>query len=357
MTDPYAPAPIADPMGQPGGSPFSPGTSLHLPGAGAAAAAPIEPEIKSTEGENPFQTMQREIFGGQGFVHNVLTNPLAPFEAAGAALSHVPLAWVPGGANDQFQYLGDWIKQNDPGKYSEWLATQTAADADKLGGGNMKADYNLRMAEYYDEFSKTSALGKNKYLALGSGSFGSLGGALSSAIQGWLGLPSQYVNERMAGAGLLGQGTERLQRIVDAYNADPSQLTNPAELKVGENLASGKWDEVHAVDYLISHGAGYSENPWANLAATMILDPTTWSPVVAGRVAKLGFEVTAIARSLREGGTIAEKSKQLAELRMALACVGDGDSGRCSGSRALCRTRWASTPRRVRPRAPRASSP
>lgn len=267
--------------------PTSPGTEAYKP---PTDAFDLLGRMLRGEVTAPESTAFKSITDATGtFLQNTMT-PIGGYKAAETIASRVPMAWLPGGADAEFEYIGEVTQKTDPETYLEWLKVKAAAEADVLGGGNLKADFNLETSIRYDEMNRSSVLGTNPRLMLGRGAIGSLGGAISNALQGWLGLPSQLVNKGAAATGFLGQGTDRLQRIVDAYNDDPDQLTNPAERRVGEMLSTGQWDEVHAVDYLIREGAGYSENPWVNLGATAVLDPTTWTPAVAGQVAKVGVK-------------------------------------------------------------------
>lgn len=283
----------------------SPPTSGGTPPALSTIPIPdVAPGVGQQEqvGPSPLQALGDFLKPGLDTLDkSLLAMPIGAYKGIEHVMSRVPLGWLPGGADDNFNQIGEWLKQNDPSSYANWQNVKATSDADFLFGGNMKADFNMEAMKKIDELSKSSQLGWGAELALGRGGVGSLGGAFANAVKGFLGAPSAMANEGAAATGLLGQGTDRLQRIVNAYNDDPSQLHNPAELKVAEMLTSGKWDEVHAVDYLIREGAGYSENPFVNMTATMILDPTTWTPMVAGKVAKLGEAGGLVARSLAAG--------------------------------------------------------
>src|SRR6185369_2814526 len=62
-----------------------------------------------------------DIVGGAGNVlHTVGKVGIAPIEAGAGALSRIPLGWLPGGADDAFNQIGEYAKTNDPVAYHHW---------------------------------------------------------------------------------------------------------------------------------------------------------------------------------------------------------------------------------------------
>jgi hypothetical protein len=271
---------------------------------------------------------------------------IKPFEIGGNALSHVPLGWLPGGADENFNMFGDYMKANDPEAYQTWLAVKANSDADFLGGGNMKADFNMRAAEFYDDQTKNGVLGSNPILGMGRAGVGSLGGGLSHAIQGWLGLAGGEAQGFLGHAGVfnpdrgtpttiqkaiadkqaVGQTTDAAEYAIkqfqsgafseqqaNDYLASSGQGSrvveslarierggeaNDVERKAAEAFKTGEWTEEHANDYIVSHGSSITRNPIGQIAGSVLTDPLTYATIGAGSIAKAGK----VGADVLEGG-------------------------------------------------------
>lgn len=287
-----------------------------------------------------------------------------PIEAGASGLSHIPLGWLPGGADENFNAIGDYMKANDPEAYQTWLAVKAASDADFLGGGNMKADFNIKAAQFYDDQTKEGFLGKNPLLAMGRAGVGSLGGALSNAIQGWLGLPATEAQRFLGDRGFFDPNRGGPTTLAAAMNAkrDVGQTSDEGEYAIAqvqsgkwteeqanqylategagnrsriqeamarydrgategelwkqgistdekfavEQVRSGAWSEDHANNYLISKGQSITRNPVGQTVGGIITDPLMYATIGAGSIAKAG----AIGKGILESGVQAETTYQ-----------------------------------------------
>jgi hypothetical protein len=146
-------------------------------------------------------------------VHNVFDwTTIKPVEIGATVLSHIPLGWVPGGADETFNEIGARLEQSDKNNpmnaelYGYWQKTKAMAEGDILGGGNIKADFNDEILRMYDDMQYDSTLGTtpDKYLA--GKTVGSLGGALAHFIEGWWGLASNQSQLLLGQAGMFDPG-------------------------------------------------------------------------------------------------------------------------------------------------------
>lgn len=266
------------------------------------------------------------------FVHGTGAVAVKPFEAATAGLARIPLGWLPGGADDTFNQFGEHMKVNDPEGYQTWLAVKAASDGDVLFGGNLKADFNMRAAEFYDDQTKEGFLGTNLEMSMGRTGIGSVGGALSHAIQGWLGIAGGEVQSALGGAGVfdpsgsvaaltvMGQRSnsedlayankqfeaglfsesERDAYIAENVGADRSRVVeslarlerghevSDTERQAAEAFKSGAWTEEHANDFIVRHGQSITRNVVGQILGSVVTDPLTYASIGAGSVSTAG---------------------------------------------------------------------
>jgi hypothetical protein len=306
-----------------------------------------------------------DVIGAGGNALHGAANDLVvkPIEAAATAVSHVPLGWLPGGADENFNSIGAWAEKSDRQVYEQWLLVNAAAGKDVLGGGNLKADFNMEVAKYLDDQQYSSSLGTTPELATGRETVGSLGGALTAAITGFLGLASNTAQRALGGAGIfdpatssatyeqqkdrflngggvqaLGVGDEQkaiFQQLADGKitedearqkveqiskggrnrideaisRIDLGLEVSPIEQQAVDAYRSGEWSLDHAQDFLVSHGQGATRNFVGQLGASVLTDPLTYATIGAGAVAKAGSVGTRIV------GESATASKALSAAR------------------------------------------
>jgi hypothetical protein len=280
-----------------------------------------------------------------------------PFEIVGTALSHVPLGWI-SGSDEKFEMIGSWAEKNSPEIYNYWQQTKAKAEADVLGGGNLKADFNIEVATLLDDQMYDSQLGTTPLKALGGEAVGSLGGALSNAIQGVLGVGSNQIQLLTGQAGWwdpgrntasfedqfgkwqavqngteyrsenthhsIGIGDEQsvvFQQWVDGKitedearaavakfsaggrtrleeamsRANMGLETSEVEQRAVAAYMTGAWSQQHAEEWIVSHGQGFTRNPVGQIAGTVATDPLTWASLGTGAVASAGAAGVRIA--------------------------------------------------------------
>lgn len=281
-----------------------------------------------------------------------------PVEAVATGLSHIPLGWLPGGADETFNQIGEQLKanQNDPyyyAMYQQWQQVNAVANADVLGGGNMKGDFNGQFMKAQDDRQKSSLLGTTPDFMIARSETGSVGGALSLAVQTFLGLTANTTQRALGGAGIFDPGTssatyeqqkerfangaagtfgigdearkafemlkagqiteDQARAIVERASkggrnrvqeaADRMDLgleVSDVEKQAVEAWRSGAWTEDHAQDYLVTHGSSITRNPVGQIAGSVVFDPLTWATIGAGSVAKAGK----VGMALKEAGVV-----------------------------------------------------
>ena len=309
-----------------------------------------------------------DIVGGVGNIgHTVGDWTVAkPLEVAGNVLSGIPLSAVPGGADDSFRDIGaklaDPNLQHDPfyaEAYHQWQLIKAASDADFFHGGNMKGDFNAEFLKAQDDRQHDSQLGWAPDFALGKAEVGSVGGALSLAIESFLGLAGggtqrvlgsagvfnpdwstasfedmlSYQTQKDAGheptlafghptdafdyayeqmkAGNMTQDAAKAyvekskneNRIQEATRRfESGQEVSDVEKKAVEAVKSGLWSEDHAMDYIVSHGQSVTRNLVGQIAGGLVTDPLTYATLGAGSVAKAGT----VGKTIMEAGGIAK---------------------------------------------------
>ena len=146
------------------------------------ALDPIQKLLRGVEntGHTLFGKENGPILSGVGDVIGAAGNAVGgaaelgvikPVELVAGGLARIPTSYLGGenSADNTFQRIGDYMKANDPAAYTNWLAVQTSANSDVLGGGNQKADFNMEAAKHYDAMTKEGSLGSNPMLSMGIG--------------------------------------------------------------------------------------------------------------------------------------------------------------------------------------------
>jgi hypothetical protein len=278
-----------------------------------------------------------------------------PIEAGASVLAHIPTSFIGGdnSADHTFDQIGAFMKANDPSAYQGWLAVKAKSDADILGGGNMKADFNMEAAKHYDKFTKDGSLGANPLLSMGISGTGSLGGVLSHFLQGAWGIGASNVQGFLGDAGVFDpdQGHEKNIQSAIASKAAVGQVSDVAEYAIkqfqsgafneqqandylakndqggrsriqetiarfqrgdetsaleqeaAQHVIDGTWSEKHANDYLIAGGQSITRNPVGQIVGGLVTDPTMLAMGGAGvlaKAAKIGTE------ALEVGGAAAK---------------------------------------------------
>lgn len=218
------------------------------------------------------QQLAGVIGAGGDLAHGILTVPeKIGVEVPATVISHIPLGWVPGGADDTFNQIGSKIKDNPAYSkvYDEWLKVNAAANGDVLGGGNLKGDFNAEFMKMQDDMQHDSILGSTPDLAIGSAGVGSVGGALVTVWNSFLGLSANTVQGALGHTAAFdpyysgGEGKTQIGHLLDAaqnpnkYAVSPGasttlnlQTMNDFERFAVQNVQSGKWTESQAQDWI-----------------------------------------------------------------------------------------------------------
>ena len=245
-------------------------------------------------------------------------------ELIGAIPSGIPTGWLPGGADEQFSQMGNWMKANDPASYKTWQTVNAAAGSGLLGqffgGGNLKSDFVRQWGTYYADRTKNGLGGIGALNpSLGWGPAGSLGGALADALN-LAAIPGLAVQRTIAGnrtpmtetptrSGMQVTGGDRVAQIMAKAQSNPADLTN-VEKAVVANVGDGSWTRDHALDFIVSHGEGLSDNGLLQMVGSVGTDPVTWATLGSAGLLKLG-EVGAAAEEAT-AGTSAARAVELA---------------------------------------------
>lgn len=160
-----------------------------------------------------FQPVRNAIGLAGEAVHAVGTiTTVRPIEIGATVLSSMPMGWATG-SDRTFEEIGKRLAANptpmNTELYATWQKTKAMADSDILGGGNLKADFNDEVLRMYDDMQYNSTLGTTPTLALGGKTVGSFGGALSHAIESFLGVASNQSQLLLGQAGVFDPGGDR----------------------------------------------------------------------------------------------------------------------------------------------------
>lgn len=325
-----------------------------------------------------------DIIGGAGNAVHGLGDLaiIKPIEGVATVASHVPLGWLPGGADESFTKIGTWAQSASPEIYAEWQKVNAAANGDVLGGGNLKADFNIEVAKMLDDSQHDSQFGSTPVeLQMGREGIGSLGGALSHAITGFLGLAGANAQRGLGGAGVFDPGgveasyaaalqdqqtvgnASELGNLViakvksgawtseqaDAFLATQQGTRNrvqesAARLDAGGEISdvekhaveawrSGGWSMDHAQDYIVQHGQSITRNPIGQALGSVVTDPLTFATIGAGSIAKagkIGTEIIEAGSALQKGSLaerVAAQATMLEKYQVAVATVQQSQLG------------------------------
>jgi hypothetical protein len=315
----------------------SPSPSVPPVGTTKQPKLPPPPPVSAPEGNGPLDQVGRALFGqGNGSLLGGIPilgaagralgpaavvqakATIAPFSAVADVAARLPLGWLPGGADEAFNRFGEQMKVSNPQGYHQWQIVKAAADGDVLNGGNLKADFNMEAADYYDTLVKEGQLGTSPTLAMGREGVGSFGGAVSHAIQGFLGIGAATVQRQLGEAGLFDPHKSGYNRVeeaaarLDAITAGLKPLSEAerqmpiadvpngaARLYAGETVSDveklavqkvrdGAWTMGHAEDYLVAHGQSITRNPVGQILAGTLMDPLLYATAGAGALSQAG---------------------------------------------------------------------
>lgn len=169
---------------------------------------------------------------------------------------------------------------------------QIAEDGGLLGTGFFNSHLTAMskaIQKYNDEEAKTPDLYGNLFRPSAS-----LADTFANLFGTFVGMPVRTSERLVAGAGRFGdEGLNQMEMIRAVGNgeavwtSDSPGLT-PVEQHAFDMTEKGEWTDAQALDYIASHGAGFSHNKALEIAASVALDPTILAGGFAGAVARLG---------------------------------------------------------------------
>ncbi len=215
----------------------------------------------------------------------------------------------------QFMVLGLWQKENDPQAFAEWESVlKRAQESTGVGthAGEFISEYLRTWGVAYNDMTPNGLEG---FLAempeLEYGGSGSFGQGLTSDLSSLILL--QRKAEKGASAfkeapgvalakALTGGDPNEVGGRLDEIRNMPEYERTDIESAVLQGLDSG-WSENHALNFLLTHGQGYSHDPGVQLALSLALDPLT--------VGSLGASSGAIAgaKSLQYANTLQSQTR------------------------------------------------
>jgi hypothetical protein len=203
----------------------------------------------------------------------------------------------------QFMVLGQWQKQNDPEAFANWQQAQTEANGNTMHAGEILSTYLKHYGVVYNDMTPTGVEGYFDVAPeLAYGSDGSFGQGLANgletimtgqrhverAVSEHIGSQSGLRNEQRLSGGRPELGS-RLDDLL-AREQKGLPMTDVEQLAL-DGLSKEDWTPAHAMNWLITHGQGYSSDPMSQLAASIVLDPTMWASVGAMLPGKIALRV------------------------------------------------------------------
>lgn len=126
-------------------------------------------------------------------------------------------------------------------------------------------------------------------------------GSITQSVLGAFGVLGQVVQRAYAGSEFRGPMPDDLQQAVQA----------------------GTMTREQAADQLVARGIGYTDNTWANIGLSVLLDPLTWLSLGVGGVAKGAAGVEKVASGLEAAGKLEKGGRLTAAMARAALEAGD----------------------------------
>lgn len=194
-------------------------------------------------------------------------------------------------------------------------------DQGLFGTGILSADDHL-MAKAIADFEKEK-IDSNTSLYGGLFVYSASIADTMTNLFGAMGAGTRVV-ERGAAGWTRASGMNQLEMIMAVgggqavWTQDDQHLTD-VEQVVYDNYKSGKWSPEVAMDYMASHGAGFSHDKRLQVLSEIFLDPLNAATFGAGALAKFGktgVELVNLLKNAREG-------LQAAKAELAVASLGE----------------------------------
>lgn len=294
--------------------------------AGGVAVSDVTGTLANLFGKLPSTTGLTDYNLGTDLTSNVnWKDPKYEASATGAVALMNDLVKENGQDNmaRQFFILGQWQQQNDPESFKLWQ--KSLADAQSTDAGHAAegiSNYLKAMGVMYNDMSPKGVEGlydvAPEMAYGGSGSFGQgLANDLSylmllqrKAERGaavLAGRGSGLVGDRFGDAASVqkyGDMGSRLNELLYLSDNDPKSLTDVEKIAV-DGMKENGWDSQHALNFLLSHGQGYSHDPGTELALGFALDPLFVASLGAAAPEKIAARIGMGVNTAQSGGRIA----------------------------------------------------
>lgn len=226
----------------------------------------------------------------------------------------------------QFMILGQWQQANDPESFANWQkALKEAQDSTGIGthAGEILSSYLKHYGAAYNDMTSTGVEGLLDVMPeMAYGSSGSFGQGLTNDLS-WLGLLQRKAERGAANVsgrpgGLLsterysGGHPEMGSRLDDLLGRPDDKLTEVEQI-AKQGLTDHGWTSMHALNFLITHGQGYSSDPGTQLAVGFALDPLFVAGTGAALPAKISARVAAYANTATSASRITRVYQEVAK--------------------------------------------
>lgn len=211
----------------------------------------------------------------------------------------------------------------------EKQAVEDAIAADPLHSIHLKHQFNVAQSQLKQETSPD--LTGDLFIPGGT-----LIDTLGQTINGFMRIGQRYVERGIAGMGrlqeiqdigagkVMPQEHDPIARWISSLfgnKNDTPLVLDPRENLVATNLASGKWSQAQALDFLAREGAGLSHDALTEIVGQVVTDPMVWASLGSAGVAKVGAAgVAAIGREAATG--VVEQTLKADILRFAGGAYG-----------------------------------
>lgn len=233
----------------------------------------------------------------------------------------------PGMSDEQYkaelQRQFDAIPADDPAKIEAMKAL--SEDKGILGTGVLDKHGHI-MSYAIRDYEKTRIDKTNLFAGMNTMP-GSVADTINVLWDG-LGASARLVQRGVAGMekpGSMGMNQLQVLQAVDegrvGFTTGNATL-NPVEQIAVDKVKSGEWTDGEALDFLSSHGAGYSHNQALQIAGEVALDPLNLATFGAGAVAKAGVTgARLLATTRRAESALAAAEEALTVAREARAAA------------------------------------
>ena len=198
----------------------------------------------------------------------------------------------------QFMLLGHWQQLHDPEAVKDWQAALAEANTHTDFGGGHAGDtinnYIRKWGTTYADMTPNGLSGLYDVMpemAFGTG--GSVGQSFSDSLSNLMILQRKaergFASIKGAPQALLAGTPENIGRIRDLRaEASRGHELSPIEKATLQGIDELGWSDMHALNFLLAHGQGYSADGPTQFALAIGLDPLNMASLGATEAATIG---------------------------------------------------------------------